>query len=492
VLLTAPLVLVALQRQPRRLWDFRWVYAIPVGAFVALLALQAARGRSPESLLGAYSAASESSYDLHQALRWLLWHVAELELSLGVVPFAALLLLLAIPGRLRERDLPFLAAAFTLSLWVVVVVAVFASRHSGRIEERNMFYVAPLFLIALLLWIERGAPRPWRFAVPAAAVAALLPAWIPFEDLIGVSAVSDTFGLLTWWEVHHWGVALDRVWVAATIASIAAVALWLLVPVRYAAVLPALLLVFLVAANEPVEKRIRVASIGELFQGITRPERDWVDLAVGREGEVAALWSARIDHRTIFENEFFSRSVGPVYTLAGALPGGLVETPLVADEESGRLLDPEGRAVRAEHALVDETVPLAGSVVSRDERKGMRVLRVGGDLRLTYTVDGAYDDGWSGRDLTYTRYDCAGGTLLVTMDSDPKLFAVSQTVTAFVGGREIGSSRVPRDGSGRLRVPLRGEGGDCVVRFEVSPTAVPGAGDERQLGTHFRSFEYEP
>jgi Dolichyl-phosphate-mannose-protein mannosyltransferase len=491
-LLTAPLVLVALERRPRRLWDFRWVYAVPAGALVTLLALQAARGRSPESLLGAYSAASDSSYDLRQASRWLLWHVAELELSVGVVPFAALLLLLAIPGRLRERDLPFLAAAFALSLWVVVVVAVFASRHSGRIEERNMFYVVPLLAIALLLWIERGAPRPWRFAVPAGAVAAVLPAWIPFADLIGVSAVSDTFGLLTWWEVHHWGVPLDRVWVAAVAASVAAVALWLLVPARYATVLPALLLVFLLAAGKPVEKRIRVASIGELFQGITRPERDWVDRAVGRDGAVAALWSGRADHRTIFENEFFSRSIGPVYTLAGPLPGGLVETPLASDEETGRLLDPEGRAVQAEHAFVDETVPLAGSVVARDERKGTRVLRVRGDLRLAYTVDGAYDDGWSGRELTYTRYDCGGGTLLVAMESDPKLFAVSQTATALVGGRAVDSARIPRDGVGRLRVPLRGEGGRCVVRFRVSPVAVPGAGDARPLGTHFRSFEYRP
>lgn len=354
-----------------------------------------------------------------------------------------------------------------------------------------MFYVAPLLLIALLLWIERGAPRPWRLALPAAAVAAFLPMWIPFETLIGVSAVSDTFGLLAWWEVHHWGVPLEDVWIAATAASVGAVLLWLLVPARHAAILPVLLLAFLVLSGEPVEERMRAASIGELFQGITR-ERDWIDRAVGHDAAVAAIWSGRSDHRTIFENEFFSRSVGPVYTLAGPVPGGLVQTPLTADEATGRLLDPAGRAVVAQHAFVDETVPLAGSVVERDVNKATRVLAVGGELRLTHRVDGAYDDGWSGPTLTYTRYACAGGTVLATMESDPKLFAVGQTVTAYVGGREVARGRVPRNGTGRLRVPLRPDGDTCVARFVVAPTAIPGGTDERRLGTHFRRLDYRP
>jgi hypothetical protein len=492
VLATAPLVLVALRREPRRLVDYRWVYALPAAALVALLALQAARGRSPLALLGAYRAAGEVSYDWSEAARWLLWHAAELDLSVGVVPVAALLLLLAVPGRLRDADLPFLAAAATLTVWMVVMVAVFASRHSLRVEERNMFYVAPLLAIVLLLWVERGAPRPLLAALPATAAAVLLAALVPFERLIGVQAVSDTFGLLAWWEVNGWGLALDRLWIAALGGAVAAALLFLLVTPRAAPLLPALLLVFFLVTSKPVETRIRAASIGELFQGITRPERDWVDRAVGRDGDVAALWSGRSDHRTIFENEFFSRSIRTVYTLAGELPGSLVETPLVPDEETGRLLDSEGRPVPVRDVLVDETVPLHGSVVSRDARKGMRVLHVEGALRLVHRVDGAYDDGWSGRELTYTRYDCAGGTLLARMESDPKLFAVSQTATAFVRGREVARARIPRDGTATIRVPLRGEGRNCVVRFEIAPIAVPGREDRRQLGTHFRTFEYRP
>ena len=90
--------------------------------------------------------------------KWFLYHVAELDLSLGVLPVRG-----AAPARARsarrlaDRDRIFVAAAVALSFWLVLEVAIFASEQTFRIEERNMFYVAPLFLIALLVWIERGA-----------------------------------------------------------------------------------------------------------------------------------------------------------------------------------------------------------------------------------------------------------------------------------------------------------------------------------------------
>src|SRR5207253_974723 len=77
--------------------------------------------------------------------------------------------------------------------------AVFASRYSQRIEERNLFYLAPLFMIALLAWIERGQPRPPRAIVAAGVAAAALPGAIPFAQLLNITAESDTVGLQPWW-----------------------------------------------------------------------------------------------------------------------------------------------------------------------------------------------------------------------------------------------------------------------------------------------------
>ncbi|MGH2997193.1 MAG: hypothetical protein ACRDM9_12835, partial [Gaiellaceae bacterium] len=405
-LLTAPLLLVLMQRRGiRGLADYRWLYGLPAAGFAALVALQLARGRTPLDLLGAYRVTGEERYDASEVARWLLYHVGELDLSLGVLPFAALLLLAFCARRLEPRDQVFLAAALALSAWLLVQVAAFASKHALRVEERNMFYLAPLFLIALLLWIERGLPRPRLPALAAAAAAAILPALLPFGRLIGVSAVSDTFGLLAWWDVHEWGISLDRLWIAVLLVTGAFAALFLLVPPRSALVLPGLLLVFFLNSAQPVEERIRAASVGALFQGITRPERDWIDRAVSRDGSVAAIWSGRTDSLTVLENEFFSRAVGPVFTLAGPLPGGLAQTPLSPDVDTGALLEETGRGAAAEYALVDDSVPLAGAIAGRDARKGLRIVRVDGPLRLTHQVTGVYGDGWSGASVVYRRYE---------------------------------------------------------------------------------------
>src|SRR5207302_1288554 len=86
------------------------------------------------------------------------------------------LVLLVAVGRSLDRPLRlFLAAAVPLVAWLVLEVAAFASVLSPRVEERNLFYVAPLFLIALLAWIDRGMPRPARAAAAAAVVAAVRP-----------------------------------------------------------------------------------------------------------------------------------------------------------------------------------------------------------------------------------------------------------------------------------------------------------------------------
>jgi hypothetical protein len=489
-LATAPPLVVACRRQPlRRLADYRWLYALPGAAAVVVAAAQAMRGRPLLDLLGAYRVAGEVGYDLEEAARWLLYHLAGLDLAVGFLPLAALLLL-PLVGRLEPRDAAFVAAALSLTGWTVVQVAVFASRHSLRIEERNLFYVFPLLLIALLVWIERGAPRPRVPTALALAVAVVLPAFVPYERLVGVPAVSDTFALLVLWDVHLWGVPLDQLWLATVLGALVAALLFVLVPRPYALALPVLVLAFFLFSAGSVEKRIRDASIGALFQGVTRPERDWVDRAVGQDTRVAVLWSGRLDVATVYENEFFSRSVGRVYSLGPPMGGGLVYGVLAVEGSTGRLLDADRRPVRMPYALVDDTVPLAGGLVDRDRRKGLRVLRTPGVLHVTHQVDGVYDDGWTGANAIYVRYDCRGGTLRVVAESDPKLFRRRQTIVARVGGRVAARTRIPPDGVARVSVPLRPRAGRCSVAFHVSPTAVPGPGDSRRLGTHLRRLDY--
>src|SRR3989442_6395732 len=102
---TAPLLLTWLDRRRlRMLADFRVLYGALVAAVVGVLAVQLLRGHSPFDVLGSYSVTGHTTYRPDQVLKWVLFHVAELDLYLGIAPFAALLLLTLV-GRSLDRPL---------------------------------------------------------------------------------------------------------------------------------------------------------------------------------------------------------------------------------------------------------------------------------------------------------------------------------------------------------------------------------------------------
>ena len=147
----------------------------PAPAIVLVLGVQLARGESLSSLLGAYAVAGEGGYHVGAVARYFLYHVAELDLYVGVAPVIAAVLLVVVARNTDVRLDAYLAAAISVSFWLLLLVATFASQFAGRVQERNVFYLVPLVLIALLAWIERGAPRPARATAAAAIVAAALP-----------------------------------------------------------------------------------------------------------------------------------------------------------------------------------------------------------------------------------------------------------------------------------------------------------------------------
>lgn len=494
-LLTAPFLVSG----RRALREYRLLYGLATAGAIVVVVVQAARGASPFGILGAYEVASRSDYTAGGVSKWLLYHWSELVLALGVLPFAALLLLALVPRDLDRPQRAFVAGSAAISFWLVLEVAAFASEQSLRVEERNMFYVAPLFLIALLLWIERGAPRPLLPAAGAAAAAAALPGFLPYDELIGLPAVSDTPALLPLWSLADSGLGLGNVTLVVVLASVAASVAFLAVPRRYALVLPLLVLVYFAVSQKPIDGKYRQASILDLFAGITVPHPDWIDRRLGHDAEVAVIWSGNTDRYSIWENEFFNRSLRRFYYTSAPLAGDLPETPLRIDRRTGYMHGPDGEVVREAYVLSDGSVALQGSVIARDARKGMLLYRVNGPLRQLSRVEGLYpQDTWSTPAVTYTRLSCRGGTLAVELQSDPALFTKPQTVRALVGGREVSRVRVPPRGIRILRVPLAPSGGTCAVRFTVSPTAIPALvtrgenPDSRELGIHFNSFRFSP
>jgi hypothetical protein len=388
-------------------------------------------------------------------------------------------------------------ATVSLSAGLALEVAAFASSISFRIEERNLFYVAPLFLIALLVWIERGLPRPGRATAVCAAIAAALPGVIPYERFIDTPAESDTLALLPFWWLQEHVITVTEVVLVAVAAAIVLACAFLLVPRRWAYVLPAAVLAWFVFANERIEDfdhGFPKASIGARYQGIKVAHRDWIDRAVGRNANVAFVWSNTDKNAQfrLWENELFNRSVGPVYDLDGPSPGSLPETPLTQQPDGTFLAN--GDPVAAQYVLADHRVHLAGRVVAADTGTGMVLRKPDGPLRIAYRIDGLYpDDTWSGPRVTYTRLQCPGGRLTVDITSDATLFRQAQTVS--VAGRRV-TFRPPQTRT--LTVPLRRSAdGACRAVFTVTPTAIPavvlkGSTDTRSLGAHFTSFRYTP
>lgn len=361
-----------------------------------------------------------------------------------------------------------------------------------------MFYVSPLLLIALCVWIDRRLPRPAAPAAAAALVAAALPGVLPYSTLINLNSVSDTPTILAIWALQPSPFSLEAIPPAVVTAAAIAGLLFLLVPRRFALVLPALVLVFFAVAAKPIEGKHRFASLNSLFAGITNPHLDWVDREVGRDADVVALWSGNAERYTIWENEIFNRSVGTIYDLGPRFSGGLAETATEVDERSGLLVAGE-KPIRAQYVLTDGSLALRGRIVARDARKGMLLYRTQGLLRQASRVEGLYpQDTWSGATARYIRYGCAGGSVAVLLQSDPSLFTRPQTVTASVAGRPVASVRVPPDKPRTLRVPLTAAGDTCTATFEVRPTAVPAVvskgqnPDTRVLGIHFTRFTYAP
>jgi hypothetical protein len=478
-ILTAPLFLGR-----ARLREFRWLYAIIIGGGILVLLWEAVHGRSPQAALGAYEVTTSTHYSAASVLRWLVYHVGELDLYLGVAPFAAMLFLLTT----RERRSPLVAASVSMTAWLLVEVAAFASTQSQRVEERNMFFVAPFFFVALCWWVERGLPRP-RAAGLCAVIAAALVGVVPYSTLINGNATSDTLALLPLWTLQDTITTLDQVQSVVVGCAILVALLLLLIPERYAIALPGLVLVFYAAALWPIEANphggIQHASAGALYGGTSMPDRDWIDARVGHDARVAMLFDSRVmDKFTVWTNEFFNRSIRTVYDVAGPTPGNLPETPVRIDPKTGHI-----PGITEPYLLTTRLLQLDEPEVAADETKGLALYRVVRAVGVKSATRGLYPDNWSGPTATYTRFRChTGQTLYATVGGDTKLIR-GQSFVEVEGMRLRVLPAIKRT----LIIPLHAEGSRCVVNFRISPVAVPaqvqpGSTDTRVLGLHFFDF----
>lgn len=434
-------------------------------------------------------------------LRWLVFHLAELDLSLGVIPFAALLVMVVLGLRPAEASpalRAFAAAALCLVGIFALTAAIYAADvHGQRIEERYMFHVAPLFAIALLAWIDRGLPRPRIAFGLAAATAAALPGVVPYDQLITSDVVHDAFGLVPLLSLELGGrLKPADVTLFVTLCALVGVVLVVSIPRRFALLLPLLIFAYYGTIELlPIHHRIVVASRDSQAAGI-RQRHDWIDSRVGANANVALVVNGGVTALPYWENEFFNRSVRTVYTLAGAYDG-LPRTELAPDS-SGLLHAADGSVVRSRYVLANYQVVPVGEQLGLDRETGMTLYRTSGPLRIASTNVGVYPDRWSGAGILWTGYGCLGGVLRTDVLSDPALFrGATQTLTAYQGTdatKPLATKKVRPGVPTRFEVPLRPTSGVCSTTIAVDPTAVPAqvlhTGDTRALGIRFLRFQY--
>jgi len=498
-ILFAPVALALIEGSRSTRIRASWrLYALLGGAALLVVAGQFLRGQSLRELLGAYGVVGDRSYDLATILRYWLWHAEELTLYLGVVPVVATLVLLGRSRKLPVRLQEHLAVTVSFSIWTTLVVATFASEFAGRIQERNVFAIAPLFLIALIGWVSIGAPRPWPLAIGATAGSVALVVAFPYTRFIDEPAKSDTLAILPIWSSFG-RLPFGSIWFSVLLVALVLSATFLFVPARWAVLVPVAVLVWFGLVGSSVWSGPRgfvQAGAGALFQGIRGVPRDWIDTALPPGATTGIVWTGLPDRFTVNQNEFFNRAVGPVYYTGGPSPGNLPETAITVDPRDGILRRTDGSPLTDRYLITDASLELDGKALARDLPLGLTLWQVAGPTphKVDVTWTGLYpNDTWSGPTVDYVRKNCSPGVLQVSLRSDASLFRVPQTVTASVDGRPVARTRFKAPDDAVLRVPLEPDDeGVCRVEFDVSPTAVPGSGDERRLGVHFDAFNFEP
>jgi glycosyltransferase involved in cell wall biosynthesis len=499
--LCAPLVLTWIERGRRqRLKAWAPLYGIVAAAAIAVVIVEVARGRSPAAILGNYSVTSNGGYRPWPAIEWLVFHLAELDLAVFILPFAALIVLVANARHLDRPLRVYAAASASLCVWLTLEVAVFASRYSQRIEERNLFYLMPLLVIALLAWIERGQPLPPRASVVAAGIAAALPGAIPFAHLFNITAQSDTIGLQPWWFLGNTWTGRHGVGAVAVLLALALAACFLWLPRRYAPVLPALVATGFLLTWLPLELWThsfpRLAS-SAYAQGSGQKDKSWIDDAVGQNAHVGVVFAGGND-LAVFENEYWNRSIDRVYGLGARLPGDMPEIQTHVDPSTGDLA-----GVTEPYVLAPSSVQLVGTRVAADPAKQLVLYRVSEPVRITTHVTGLYpanpgQEPWSRAHVSWFRAQCTGGTLAVKVSSDANLFKGTTSTIAISGSTAARTLTIAPTTVDRLiTLRLTPANGVCRVDLAVAPTRVParylpGNHDTRPLGLHFARFVYTP
>ena len=459
----------------RAYWPSAVAIAVLAGGY---LLVTVGRGKN---LLGFYEGATNSPYSAERLAQWIAYHLAELSIAVGLIPAAALIVMLASAGRHRAAAPVAALLAITAAsvFWLVALSGTWASWYADGIRERYEIYAVPLVLMTFAVFLERNVTR--RVWVLVAAVAAcLLPIALPFSTLLPLGVLSKATSLdsLFWlWQRSSMGLVRPLFAVFAVLAF----AILLLVPRRrpWAAACVAFVgAVFLLdtAAGLTLERHLTVQ--------IRRTSKasSWVDQQVGTNGNVGFVWAGpATDPNWIWQTEFWNRSIRKVYYLNEREPGTLPVEQIVALPRSGDLRA-DGQPLSVKGLVSDRSFVTRGRVLATVSN-GLSLARVTAVTGVEGIWTGLYSDGWTAPEATYEGPGCRRGSHvdLVLASPDP---AGPQRLVILAGGKVVVRRTVAPGTTLVTRAPLE-PGRRCALELRTLPGWSPsefGSADPRRLG----------
>lgn len=389
-----PAYLLALAYVQRPLWQRAKVRALwptvlsAAPVFGGVVGLFAFRG---SAALGRYDDLWRS-YSPGSVARWGVYHLADLGLYLGLVPVVLLpAMLIAVHRRgAQSADArAFLAVFVSVNAVVFLVVAAFASTpySQGRLQDRYLFYVVPLWLVAGAVWLRDGARRP-RVAVVTGAVLLLgAIAALPVDRLLAedswrqlVAAGTPLWTHFSDWAAVH-GTTGHR---AVFLVAAAAVAVAFLIPAKWTWALVVVVALTL-SSNSVLLWRSGIdASRKDVFPNRSEGTIAWIDARVPAGQRVTMLYvpsSCRKFGDSYALSEFFNDRVGPMPQFGVVDPNGLPAESVRLDQR-GWVIRPSGARLLTDWLVVPSGVRVDGDPVAVGTRDRLVLWRVSGHVTL--------------------------------------------------------------------------------------------------------------
>ena len=375
-----------------------WPTVLPPVLALVAFAAKLASGASASDSLGAYWELWRG-YDLLQVGKWFVYHLGDFAVYLAIVPLAVVPIVLWELGRAgragSRRAAAFVALFVAANVSGLLVVAAFTSTPWGydRLHDRYGFYLLPLWLIGLVVWLAAGLPRP-LVATAIGVVAALIVSFVlPFHQLANEAGIDTVPGAL--WvrieaELAGPGPASGRLALALFVVGLLAATV--LLPRRLALVaLPAAVAITFAVTSYFAWQRLISAPEDLVFAGGL--ERAWIDERLPHDASVTKLYvdtscESALERHALFLTEFFNSTVDRAAYVSGSVPDGL-PIERVAVSRSGALELSPGNPLRADYVYTQPGVELAGHRLGEGTAARLVLWQVDGPVRVVGAASNA-------------------------------------------------------------------------------------------------------